>query len=338
MAAPTLEKTWQISPNNKVTKNSEHTFARYLMWLFKDVVTSFASNPWTVHSSSDGVSNFGAADYWTAWTNLLWGTGNHSWIVFNLPSGVQVKFDQKYTNANCEDNWVCFSPGALYTGGSLSAAPTATDEVTQFIARVDNSITEPWWSGFLEATYAPKYDCRMHVWHSTDGLVTRMILMRNGLCPCFWRFEDLSDPRTGHTNPFCAGLLVASTSPDSTDVLNPQYLQDVGSLFTTIAGSKRRLYNFGLMQGTGYLWTEGAAATGAEAADDEINVSEVAYFSYDTGARGPKGHAADLWFSPYQYLQKGMTSPAVATTRDFVHVQGLCLPWTGDATPFMKGG
>jgi hypothetical protein len=334
MASPTLEKTWQISPNNIVYKGVEHTVNRQLMFAIKEILTGFASNPWTVHSSSDGVTNFGAADYWNTWEDLLWGTGNHSWIIFNHPCGAQIKFDQKYANTQCEDMWVCFSPGALYTGGSLSAAPTATDEETDLLVEERyNTTGQKWWTGFLDTVEAVKWNVRFHVWHSADGLVTRVGLWTDGECIAFWQFGDLSDPRAGHTDPFCMGGL--ATLRHYRDCMSVASLQGNGFLFTIIDGTRCRLNHLGLFTGRALagIWSKTYAGTSFEQTDDEVPITEVAYMCDTAGALGMKGHASDLWWGPYQVVMNGHTSPDDATARDFVYIKGLCFPWTGDATP-----
>src|SRR3990167_6228546 len=96
--------------------------------------------PATVDYSSRGsAGNVGVkgdgVDRWTADSHLLWGTGNHSWFVLNLPTALgvggnapQLLFDTAYSST-LQIN-VLLSAGAGFTGGTISARPTATDEMS----------------------------------------------------------------------------------------------------------------------------------------------------------------------------------------------------------------
>jgi hypothetical protein len=333
MALPTLAKTWQINANNVVLAQSEYPMNQKLMYDLMVIFTGFASNPWTVFWSSDGKGTAGAGLQWSDYTDCVWNTAgnNHSWIVYNHPSGAQICFDMVYATTNCEDCHVEVSPGGNYAAdGTATARPTASDS-QQVTIRQSSGATELWWSGYLQGTVATGADVRFHVWHSTDGLVTRMTLWRLGQCLAFWEFGDLAEPRAGHTNPFCWGM--HCTAATLTDIMShPLYLQDWPILYTQIgAYENRSLYGWGLGNGS-QLWTESTAGAVAEETDSEFNLTDVVYGCTNSSSRGPKGKAFDMWWSQYQVLAAGDNFPTSTTVREFVHLGSICLPWTGDTT------
>jgi len=343
MAAPVASKTWQVAPNLRVPGyGAEHTVARVMMLLFKDTVTGFALNPWTIAGMSDGVTGaMDATDRWAVYTDLQWGTGAHSWVVFNHPTGAQILFDQKYVTTTCELNFIAWSPGGLYTGGDETTAPTASDERTRDptggCVVQDNGISNlAVWNGNMSHTSFDHLDTVHHIWHSTDGLVTYWAIFAGGICPAFWQFGELAEPRAAHTTPFCIGGIVNSSASGSiNDMLgNATYLLDRHHICTckTVADGRSILALFGDGNTASFVWTGSIAGDTAEEWDGELNVTDVLFFGIYTGSRGPKGKMCDVFWSQYQVLSKGDTFPANAAQRDWVHLGAFCLPWTGDAT------
>lgn len=95
--------------------------------------TRHANSVWAVLGSSDGSTNFSTAgvNHIAARTNLIWAANgaNHSWIwLENTTLGYQIVLD--CINATETDIRLSASrtASAAYTGGSLTQAPTSTEE------------------------------------------------------------------------------------------------------------------------------------------------------------------------------------------------------------------
>lgn len=88
----------------------------------------------TVVSSSDSVTS-SASDNWSDYTDVVFATaGNaHSWIVLSFSSietNYQLCIDCSETSTTTEQFSVYLSVSSGFTGGSITARPTATDEIT----------------------------------------------------------------------------------------------------------------------------------------------------------------------------------------------------------------
>ena len=126
---PNVSKIWQFDVNTaaaigeSTVVNNQKTF-----FAIKQAMIGFSSNPWTVLSSSDGTTA-DSTDNWLISTDLVWSTGNHSWIVLTKPTtGSQLLLSLDRSNSGTFiASW---SPDGLYTGGTISVDPTATDQVT----------------------------------------------------------------------------------------------------------------------------------------------------------------------------------------------------------------
>jgi hypothetical protein len=158
--------------------------------------------------------------------------------------------------------------------------------------------------------------------------MTYWVIYRAGVCTAFWSFGDIQEPRTGQTNPFVAGALVNNNTSSPVDVLLAAYTTARAWLYT-LCGSVEAVYD---PRGLLALWSESSFAAVAEETDGEVQCTEVVLICGTVGARGIKGKMTDLWWSQYQILNAGDTSPDNASTRNFVHFSSFMFPWTGDST------
>lgn len=78
---------------------------------------------WTVSRSSDGVSQYGAADYIDSPSDL---NHQYSWLVMRSPDGAREHMVRWYTTNATYTNWY-YSRSASFIGGDLSSYPSATD-------------------------------------------------------------------------------------------------------------------------------------------------------------------------------------------------------------------
>jgi hypothetical protein len=132
-------------------------------WLpvFINTLTAFPLFPYQVLGSSnattagmDGINRLAtAADV----VNVASGSSSpRSWVVYKNPA-TGVSYCIHCRPVGTGDGEVVISNSSLFTGGSTTARPTATDEIATTLAQ------------FLLPSNIPK---RMCVWHSADGLQT----------------------------------------------------------------------------------------------------------------------------------------------------------------------
>jgi hypothetical protein len=194
MSSISLDKTWSVY--DVFLPNS--TSYAPTIWNIKNIFVS--SGKWTVVSSSDGSANFGAVDYWTTSANCIWANAgsNHSWVVLknlNLSSsgaGFQVCFD--LSSSTIYNGTVVFSVSAGFTGGSLTARPTATDESIL----ISNTRIFYGYSG------------NIHI--SSDGECTRWFGGSAGLCTSVYLFEKVKNAPSWWTIPVIVSGKVSNTA------------------------------------------------------------------------------------------------------------------------------
>jgi hypothetical protein len=325
MALPSLLKTWELDINQVQISEvgNELVFHQKILLAVKNLFIGFANNPWTVAGSSNSVAaGMDAVDRWAVFGNLVWDSGAsaHGWIVLERVDGVQICWDLNYGNTLSEHCDVYMSAGGNYTGGSTTAKPTATDE-----ANINLGVDPAHWLG-NQAT-VPTGDHRYHVWHSTDGLVTRVVFFKAGTPHTIWRFETFQNPRSGHTIAVGCGIY----SQNLANCLTVTLQEDNDQLVTRYGAIDGVIWVTGVGR-TSLNLTEMASAAVAEEIDSELWLTEVGYISDTVGLRGPKGQAFDMWWGQYQVASSGDTFPNNAAARDFVQFGCFVFPWTGDAT------
>ena len=320
MALPTLIKSYQIDPNLIVPSQNDLTFYQAILLALKNSLTGFALNPWTVVASSDGTTA-DASDNWTVAGDVIWSAGAHAWIVLQRTDGAQMLLDCNYNSTQPEFMSIRFSPGGLFSGfASTSTAPTATDGEDMM-----SGDTIRWWGGQNSNPVTSR--SVFHVWHSTDGLVTRIVNFIAGDVLTFVTIATLKDASPGHTDPIAYGWY-AGTS----ERLSVPNLEDVGAAYTTHAGVKHRLHATG--EGMSNLNLLEHVATGGTVDDitGELLLTDKKYAALTVGARGVRGGAFDLWWGSYQFAVSGDTFPNNPAAREIVMCGVLAFPWTGDGT------
>lgn len=208
MPIPTLEKTWQHSLNlGNTPSGSLETDMDSVFLLIKNAMLAFDTNPWTCAGSSNSVAaGMDAVDRLSTATNIVHNTaGNaHSWIVLTSPNGMQICFD--FVSGTVSRMTAVMSPGALFTSGSTTARPTATDSQT--------ILNDIFWGGAISSTGGQYYS---HVIHTSDGDCTRVYICMNGLVAGYWSFETVKNPIDGWANPIMASMVgIGNTATDTT--------------------------------------------------------------------------------------------------------------------------
>jgi hypothetical protein len=313
MALPSLERTWQYNVNQQVAPTSLTVDLQNLMYLIKASLVGFISSPWTVVSSSDGTSNFGASDYWSDYTKLVWTSAgsNHSWIVLQqtgVASTFQILIDlSNYTQLNCN----ILMSFAGFTGGSLTAAPTASDSVT--------ILSNSSW-----IYYQSSVNTILDVWMDSTGKSTRVVILAGSTVRSMFFIEYLADsPLTNKAVGVCK-----SSSGEVT----------LGSF----QGSAYWAGRYSSINFTGYTCSEAYGTTNSQSpvvnqASGSISnfsgaypISPLSVFSATGGATGRAGRLVDMWAGSSS-IATGSTYPAAGLA--LIQLNQFVLPWDGVSTP-----
>ena len=144
MSTPIKEKTYTYNVNQSLTAlGSNIATNRQFLLAWVNSMMGLASGYWTCMGSSDGTSSYDAVDglshasLWSDSSKLVWNStsNNHSWIVLQMGAynpligNVQILIDLNSNTSNGEYGNLYMSPSGLFTGGNLTTAPTAIDQV-----------------------------------------------------------------------------------------------------------------------------------------------------------------------------------------------------------------
>lgn len=312
MALPTLEKTWQFNVNQISTTtgvaNDDH---RKMWFLIKQTLTGFASNPWTVARSSNAVT-VANSDLWLTLADVVPGNSNRSWIVFQQSAmgggGGPFQFlVELYNNNGVGYGNVYLSSGVGFTGGTISARPTASDEV---VITGNNAIITPNTARNLIVS------CEM----SSSGDSTRLLVFGGGVCALMYLFETVSDSlltykgitymTTGGNVPTAASHIASSSYP----------------------WYGKRTNNYSAMLGTEVYnsSTTVVAANGGAISDitGAYAIAPLSAHSETVGAKGRIGRVADLWMGSAA-IPTGSTYPTSPNDKEFLQVNQFIFPWDG---------
>lgn len=279
MALPSPAKTWQIA-SNQGPYTTAYTQGKNTLFPIKSLMVGFALSPWTVVRSCNGVDDPQNSDLWVDADDLVWSTGNHSWIVLKQPgilSNFQLCLDLSRP-ATVEMD-VVVSEAAGFTGGTKSARPTATDEVY-----VRNN-----------GKWGCQYDTRtqrIHMWHATDGSATRcLITSSDGGQAGFFDVCKPVQPISYWSNPWVMGWegTDATASGTYTSHENLSYADFWYS-------NRERLFALSEMYGS-KLVLDNLPLADALLPGAPFGISPIGLGSTVTGFRGGvKGVIPDMWF------------------------------------------
>lgn len=328
MAAPALSKTWQHtysgghSTNVRfVSSGTTLTDYRTLMLFIKNVLVGFSSSPWACRYSSDGTTAGTAGDLvdrWSSITTLVWAAAgsNHSWIVLRqtgIGSTAEICID--LSNGTSSNATIVFSPGG-FSGGSLTARPTAADELVLLSNTTWLTSTGSAFTGVVS------------VMQSTDGQCTRLIFWRGGFVECLWILDKPASAVSGWTTPFFGWIRGTSGASTATYAQLLTNNSPVGKV------------RIGTTSGAANLTTEDYQATtiaiGARILTVQDASSPVEYVvtpcgievPATVGARGRHGVLADIWAAPSS-LRAGDTFPN-DSARNLIVAGAILLPWNGE--------
>lgn len=326
---PSLTKTWQLDVNNVAARDvSTIDNDRRTMFTIKDTLVNFAQSPWVVHSSSDSVTA-GASDLWVDKDDIIWSTGNHSWIVLTKPttgSQILISCDQALTS----DLIISWSPGGLYTGGSISVDPTATDQVT--LQASGN------WNGGLTS-----YNSWVHVWHTTDGSRTRVLVTTDSADPTlFWILDEITPiPDNWALSPEVVCIFEGANAVNFGASGSLQAIPVTGNAAKSWDDTSE--FNIGLFTlghdssaggfgGTNFVSRNQMGQQGNTLNDDTpYPLAPLGIISEVTGFRGVHGIFDDLYVG-HEDRVLGTTYPNSTIEKLWAQAGDLILPWTGDST------
>jgi hypothetical protein len=146
--------------------------------LFVKIKNHLKTRGWSVLRSCDGAANYGAADYWLDSGDIVTAVpgSDHSWAVLGndaICPGYQLCLDWGFASAVQLYAYVSVD-GTGFTGGSLTARPTAADE-----AQVNLNGNN--WTSYSSGT-APT----ANVWTSSDYRATKVVLGPTTVRGAWW--------------------------------------------------------------------------------------------------------------------------------------------------------
>ena len=324
MALPVLERTWQYNVNQTLPAGATVTenYQKLLLAL-KNSLIGFATLPWTVVGSSNGVTaGLDAVDRWVTYTNLVYGNNAaaHSWIVLKqtgLASNFQLLITYNGTAGTAGATWGTYvSPAAGFTGGSVTVNPTATDILTMQVIGspiTNNNTTTP-------------FQTELHVQQATNGEGTRIFACIAGQNCLFGVFEKVADPTPGWTAPQVVCQMFGGLS--NADRATYAIFNDAASLACLLNGTAAPMY----------VTAEGTLAA---MAGEYLTVANEVDSSYPmfpmgilntaiVGRRGRHGRLRDMWWGQASAppATSGTTYP-LDGSKQFVQFGHMVFPWNG---------
>lgn len=221
---PRFQKQWQepvsIGLPVKSTATLQNAAAAVAM---NSALISLPANPWILKGCSDGVSaNTSGINLWIDETDIVAATsGAHSWAWWRHPSGLEIVVDFKKAN-NQNIDWV-YSPSGAFTGGSVTARPTAIDE----------QVRDPnaWFLGNNVGR------CRLNISHTTDGRITYAFILYHGIVVSAWLVGD-AQPHHGSWSPSTVACIQGSAALTSTGINDTTWFKDFDIMFASMAGGQ----------------------------------------------------------------------------------------------------
>ena len=327
MALPILERSYQFAVNHWSSEQASTTGEKDLSIMFwmKSTVVGWTYSPWTIYQSCDASScgtEGDGVDRWLDEGDIVWANDstNHSWIVFNMPVGDgQICIDCVQPSRTIT---MSFSSSGLFTGGTVTNAPTAPDAVvTGHFEWLDGSYSEP-------------FRTMGHLIASTDGKMCMFLSTRNGHACTFWSFFEAGSPEPGWDAPYAFVRLDAQDDDQITT-------RNITRTSIGLSGGGKKEYTTDA--GLTFTWvfctegSEGALAIGDDSQNPgrnrisrQFQLFPLLLGTWDTGARGVKGYLPDVYITG-QAVNKGSTMEADPTnpTREWAVFGCLVVPWDG---------
>lgn len=330
MAAPTLTKSYSFLLNQRsINTGSSYQNCLATAYAMKVALTSatFGANALVVKGSAiAGGSAYavGGASPVDYWVNSTLSGGNSgaspytgTWIVLQFPAtGAQLLLQASTNNAAQTVMNLRYSPGGLYTGGSNSTMPTATDEIT--LASLPQGFigaAQPY-NPTLTTTNDTVINCIM----SSDGKDVMLMAIQNTALRSLFGIKSVTNGVTNWTTPsiFFYGHSGGTYST----------LSSTTTLYTRLGGVNLGLYPTGEIFGT----TSVTALALADEDNSTFPAVPVGGMCFTAPRRGRKFQVTDLWWGAS--TGEGATYPADGS-KQFAQFGELIFPWDGATTPQM---
>jgi hypothetical protein len=236
--SPDPVNTWYHSVNNTVSEADDLTMRAELLYQLKErflgngtwtdraggsVSPSFGwSVDYSCDSSTAGAANDGV-DRWVDNGDLVWGTDgsdNYSWMVLvhddffgaGLPLYVLLVCTESNT-ATRNGTLAIFLSEAGFTGGTISARPTAADEHQVLAMNGTGSSNSSGWQGEDSTGILAK---RFHAQITDDGTKVRFFITEGGNTEAVWDLFHVDDADSNWDRP----VLMMVMSEDSNEEHN----------------------------------------------------------------------------------------------------------------------
>lgn len=315
---PALVKSYQFNKINQgfTASGTALTDQQTVTKAIVDSMIGQTSNHWTCLGSSD--STTAALDNTNRWTTIAklvfsGGSNPHSWIVLKQAgaSNVQLLIDLHYFSGQQFDVYLSF---AGFTGGSTTARPTAADE------KVIGSGAIPFSPS--SASY------RLHVWSSTDGAATYVVLYSVNAQMFFMAIGATQNVPTAltWTNPVWATCQWGGSALKFSNIGSNAFSWGL------LGAGTPAWCSFSLT--TEYTGPVGVITTSQNYPDDdtgEYPFTPIGLFSTTASHRGRKATIVDLWWGESSN-NSGDNYPGSGTLYQFVQYGDLTFPWDS-ATP-----
>lgn len=330
--APSLEKTWQVTPNQRVfSHGSGQHLADARQLMRQNVVEPMMnfSSGWLCMGSSKGVVGGAGMDNtyrWGADTDLIFASAGgvpHSWIVLYQPGlGAHLCADLVgHTNNSSAGSCVLFfisfvGFGAANGGtdGSHTTRPTAVDEIP-----ISTSATG-WLGNAVNSSVSRNYIT--HVEQSSDGECTRIIIRAPGSATytAMGLFEKVKNPAENWANP------VVARWQSSTNFAQIPALGQWNSnalLHGRAPAGPMTMY----MSSPGWAGSPAAQQLQSKnAISQKFQTYGISVASETPGAEGIHGKLFDAYWVGTTHVD-GSTSPP-GGPREWTTMGDLLLPWT----------
>jgi hypothetical protein len=183
-----LSKAWQIVPNMPQRSTPAAILVDRKNALCGAVFSgySIATNGWHVVRSSNGVT-VANSDLWITTADLVSGasvSATRSWIILENAMGRQILID--YYGSDSRQCQISLSPSGVFTGGTITAKPTATDELDTY--------------SFI-APICTTGNNNQHIWVSADGKQTMMGTAAAASSFSLWMVGEADDAPEAWANP-----------------------------------------------------------------------------------------------------------------------------------------
>lgn len=357
MALPTLLKTWRFVQNILISEASHTAMRQELMYQIKRRLvgddagdwTTAPSQFWVVTGSSNGTTA-DASDNWNSQSDMVWDDpgNNHSWISLRLVdyfgSGDHLELCIALNDTNTgaigahmtrNDGGSQFSSG--FTGGTLTARPTATTEV-QLRQDQGSTASTSGWMGLDSGTPTTR---RFSMWASSDGREWRLFMFTGGQCPAVWAFGELQNSvdvddtgAAGWDFPVHGIILSFDSDAELMDVgtFNNNSTADrwaIGQLSDGGGSGATYLAHVGHIGIVDDQWaTRSSSGNGFDNSHGWTSAPLI--IDTDKARPGIVGWLKDWWWGIDQ-ASSGDDFPDNGS-RQFVQIGQMVLPWSGDGT------